>query len=164
MGITGLVVPMISNAAQALLAVEYSKYAPIGKRGLSLTRAHTEYCGNNFKEYMEKANKRVKLFIQIETREAIENVDELASIKGIDGLIIGPNDLSCDMDCYNQYDSDEFTNAIRKVATAAIRNNITAGIITSNTNLLATCINIGYTFICEGSEIRMLLNYNKEKR
>ncbi len=161
MGVTGLLVPMVSSVSEATEAIKYAKYAPVGKRGISVTRAHTEYNGTCFSKYMKEANRRTKLYIQIETKEAVSNVSKIASLKGIDGLIIGPNDLSYDIGNYGVYDSDEFKYLLKQVADAAINNNIVPGIISADKKLIEICKLMGYSFICEGSEIRMMLKYSK---
>jgi 4-hydroxy-2-oxoheptanedioate aldolase len=91
-GAAGVVVPQIRTVADAERAVAWCRYPPAGLRGIAPRRA-SEY-GRHTAEYLGTANERVVCCIQIETREAIEDLDAILSVTGIDTILIGPNDLA----------------------------------------------------------------------
>ena len=117
-GAGGVMVPMVETREQAETLVKYANFGPIGQRGFNATGPHTEYRGGKHSEVMANCNAAVLAIAQIETRTAIENIDVIAAVEGIDALLIGPNDLSISLgvpgDLMNQIELD----AIAKVAAA----------------------------------------------
>ena len=93
-GASGIMVPMTETVEQAKALVKWSKYQPIGDRGFNSVAAHTDYKGGKHDEIMRENNKKVISIAQIETKLAIENIDAIAAVEGVDALLIGPNDLS----------------------------------------------------------------------
>ena len=92
LGAQGVMVPMVNSRADAEKAVEFTRYPPIGHRGLGPVRAGRY--GKNDAAYRESANKEILLFVQIETPEAVKNADHIVEVPGIDGLFIGNGDLA----------------------------------------------------------------------
>ncbi len=163
MGATGFLLPMTNSASDIKQVVEYAKYAPIGKRGISTTRAHTLYNPPPLDEYMKEANETVKVYAQIETRSGVANIDEILAVSGVDGVFIGPNDLACDLDCIGQ--KAPVTACIRLVCEATKRADKFCGIITTDKNLLDCAIACGVDMISYGSELNMLIDScNKVRR
>ena len=89
MGADGLLVPMVNTADEARQIVSYAKYPPLGHRGASTQRAHTNYDPPKLEEYFEIANARTIILAQIETRQALDHVGEIAAVEGIDAVVIG---------------------------------------------------------------------------
>ena len=118
-GAMGVMVPMVETEEQAKEVVHWAKYAPIGDRGLANGIAHCNYQGGNAVEVMKHANDTVLAIAQIETGLAIENIEKIAAVEGIDAMIIGPNDLSCSLGIPGDLYNDIEINAIKKVAAAA---------------------------------------------
>lgn len=120
-GVTGIMVPMIRSANDARLLAGWAKYAPIGGRGLGGNGAHTEYFdeGGNSSVFMEEENLKVLTIAQIELSEAIDAIDEIAAVEGIDALLIGPADLSNSLGVSGQFNHPKMDEAIQKVADAA---------------------------------------------
>ena len=154
MGAGGFLLPMTNTADDIKQVVKYGKYAPIGSRGISTNRAHTLYDPPPIDQYMEAANKRVKVYAQIETVQGVENIEEILSVEGVDGVFIGPNDLSCDMGCIGNF--EPIKEAITKVAAAAQKHCKTYGIITAEKPLIEHALSNNVNFISYGSEINML--------
>jgi 2-keto-3-deoxy-L-rhamnonate aldolase RhmA len=92
LGAQGVMVPMVNSRADAERAVEFSRYPPLGRRGLGPVRAG-QY-GKTDAVYRKTANDDIPLFVQIETPEAVQSVEEILQVKGIDGLFIGNADLA----------------------------------------------------------------------
>lgn len=94
LGATGLQVPFVNTAEQARAIVRETKFAPIGGRGMSGVSRAARYGFRNGPDYPRRANQSVMLVLQLETREAVENAEEIAAVPGVDLLFIGPADLA----------------------------------------------------------------------
>jgi 2-dehydro-3-deoxyglucarate aldolase/4-hydroxy-2-oxoheptanedioate aldolase len=92
-GAYGLVVPYVNTKAEAEAAVKAAKYPPEGIRGIAGSTRAAHY-GNKSPEYFETANRDIFVFVQIETPEAVKNLDDILSVPGVDGIFIGPMDLA----------------------------------------------------------------------
>ena len=94
-GVQSFVVPFVQSAAEASRAVAATRYPPAGVRGVATTTRATEY--GRVKDYLPKANDEICVIVQIETRQALANIEAIAAVDGVDGLFIGPSDLAADM-------------------------------------------------------------------
>ena len=155
-GADGFLLPMTNTADDVRKVVEYAKYSPIGKRGISTMRAHTLYAPPSIAEYMLEANERVKVYAQIETELGVKNIDSILSVNGVDGVFIGPNDLACDMKCIS--DNGPIIEAIKIISAAAKKANKPFGIITTSAALLECALKNGAEMISYGSELNMIKN------
>ena len=93
----GIIIPLVNNAEDAEKAVAVAKFPPIGIRGYSFCRANE--WGESFNAYVQNANNDTAVVVMIESREAVENITEIVSLNGIDGVFIGPYDLSGSYGC-----------------------------------------------------------------
>ncbi len=162
MGADGFLIPMVNTADDARQLVEYAKYAPEGKRGISTTRAHTNYNPCGLREYMKSANRRILLMAQIETKEAVKNVEEIAAVSGIDVLIVGPSDLSSDLGVPGQLDAPVLLECAKKITDVALKNGKKCGTVSSNVKYLHACEDMGMSIFSMGSELGMILNGARE--
>ena len=122
-GAGGILVPAIDSMDQVHRVVRATKYRPLGKRGVHLFRGHTRHQRIDWQSFMEEANRDVLTLIQIELAGALEIVEEIAATEGVDGLYIGPGDLSVDLGVPGQWDSPLLVDAIRKTVDACRRHN-----------------------------------------
>lgn len=121
-GARGVMVPMLETPEQARLLVEWAKYPPLGKRGLSSNGGHSDYRKiGNPREFMAGVNERTLAIAQIETEDAIRHCEEVARIPGIDALVIGPNDLSVSLGYPGELEHPEMDAAIRRTADMCAR-------------------------------------------
>jgi 2-keto-3-deoxy-L-rhamnonate aldolase RhmA len=121
-GVEGIMVPMVSTAAQAKAFVDLAKYQPIGDRGLGSNGGLSDYSGmggKSAKDFMNEQNVKTLAIAQIETALAIENAEEIAAVEGIDVLLIGPNDLSISLGIAGEMMNEKLHNAIDRVIAAA---------------------------------------------
>jgi len=121
-GATGVMVPMLESVEQAQLLVRWAKYAPLGSRGLSSVGSHSDFSAvgsDATPGFMANANVDTIAIAQIETALAIENIDAIAAVTGIDALLIGPNDLAVSMGCAGDLLGDKLDKAINEVSQAA---------------------------------------------
>src|SRR3990172_10775671 len=124
-GSHGVVVPMINCADDAARAVAAVHYAPEGVRGVGLARA--QGYGVGFKEYFAWQKLNAIVIVMIEHKVALDHLDEILTVPGVDGFIIGPYDLSCSLGIPGQFDHPDFVAAKEHVLATARRLGICAG-------------------------------------
>jgi len=146
-GADGIIVPMITSKAEALEAVNYAKYPPEGKRGVGLFRA--QKYGKGFDEYKKWVNEELVIIAQIEHVDAVENIEDIITTNGIDGVIIGPYDLSASMGCPGEFYRDDVQGNIKKVLAECKKHHVPSGfhVIESNPEKLNEKIKEGCTFL-----------------
>lgn len=162
MGAAGLLIPQVESAEQMKAVVRYSKYAPMGSRGVSLSRPHTGYEKVNAKEYMQKANDETIIIAQIESPEGVENIDNIAAVPGVDVALIGPNDLSQSMGMLQQFYEPVFIDAIQKVVDTSKKHGIYAGIHSSGMEYVKYWAEKGMQFLMWNSDIGMMMSSAKK--
>lgn len=157
-GAAGIIVPMINTRAEAELAVKMSKYPPVGFRGVGLARA--QGYGQTFDAYVKNANADTLLMVQIEHKDAVENIEEILSVPGIDGTFIGPYDLSMSMGIPGQITHPDLLAAKRKVLKATLAHGLIPGVHFVQPRTAAEdcrlAIAEGYRFIAIGTDILFL--------
>lgn len=155
-GAEGIIVPNVNNAQEAAKAVQAVYYAPNGNRGVGLARA--QGYGKNFKDYLEWQKENSIVIVQIEHRDALNNLESIFSTPGVDGFIIGPYDLSCSLGIPGEFEKVEFKQAINFILNTATKMKIISGlhIVEPNTDLVKKAIKDGYGLIAYSVDIRML--------
>ena len=150
MGADGIVVPMVCSKEDAKMAVDYAKYPPVGKRGVGLYRA-SKY-GTKFEEYKKWVDEELVIIAQIEHIDAVNNIDEILSVDGIDGTIIGPYDLSGSMGYPGEFERDDVKDAVQKVLERCKENGIPSGfhVVDTEPEKLNAKIDQGCTFLAYG--------------
>lgn len=128
MGAAGLLLPNTENAAQARQLVDYAKYAPLGHRGVSLSRPHTDFQKVNGPEYMRQANDETVMMCQIESQAGVDHIEEIMAVEGVDAALIGPNDMSQDFGILGQYAHPRMVEAFERVMAAADANGKWSGV------------------------------------
>ncbi len=151
MGAHGVMVPWVSTAAEAKAAVQAMRYPPLGLRGVAKFNRGAGF-GGDFEDYYKNAHKSLLTVVQIETPEAVANIDEIAAVDGADVLFVGPTDLTYNMGIRDQLDHADFKAALKKVSDAAVKHGKAAGILVHNPALVAMCREFGYTFVALGSD------------
>jgi len=146
-GADGIIVPMVCTAEEAKRAVEYAKYPPVGKRGVGLNRA--QRYGYGFEEYKSWVTNNQVVIAQIEHIEGVNNLEFIIDTPGIDGIFIGPYDLSGSLGIPGQYDEPVVQDALKRVEEICKRKNVSMGyhIIDPNIELVKEKNNAGYNFI-----------------
>ena len=124
-GAVGIIVPMVNTAEEAEAAVGAARYPPVGHRSVGLARA--QGYGPGFDAYFEDANADTLVIVQIEHATAVENVEQILSVAGIDAIMVGPYDLSASMGIPGQLDHPRVLDALSRVTTAARRHDVPAG-------------------------------------
>ncbi len=101
-GSTGVMMPMINTGDDAKRLVSYTKYPPVGRRGLASVRANHYAMAETLADYCVAANEATCVIAQIETLEGIENADEIIATEGVDVVFLGPTDLSVALGVHGQ--------------------------------------------------------------
>lgn len=123
-GANGIMVPHCKSAEEARQWVEWTRFPPLGKRGLDGAGADADFGMANPHEYLKHANDESFLVLQIEDREAVECVKEIAAVPGVDLLFVGPGDLSLSYGVPLQFDHPVMVEATERVAAAAAKTGI----------------------------------------
>jgi 2-keto-3-deoxy-L-rhamnonate aldolase RhmA len=160
-GAEGIMVPMTSTRQQAEEIVRFSKYTPLGQRGFGTQTGQTDYKPLKASEFMKEANENTLIVAQIETREAIENIEATLDVEGIDVGLIGPNDLSISMGIPDQMGSEIITKAIDKVVESAKKKGKASGIHIGNIEALKKWRTKGMTVLAYSTDIGFMYNASK---
>lgn len=155
-GASGVIVPMVETAEQARLAVAAAKYPPVGVRGYCFGRMND--WGAKFDEYAAAANTSVVVIVMIESEMGVRNIDEILSVEGVDGIFIGPYDMSGSYGVPGQTQHPHLKKAYATLVDACRRFNKTAGqhIVKSTPEKIEEAVGLGYTFICLDADIILL--------
>lgn len=155
-GAQGVIVPLVETAEQAKMAVAAAKYPPEGIRGYCFGRMND--WGVHFEDYARHANAEIAVVVMIESRAGIENLDEIASVPGLDGLFIGPYDLSGSYGVAGVLDHPHVMNGRKRVIQAAERAGIAAGLhlVRSTQETYQKAVDDGFTFVCLDGDIIFL--------
>ena len=112
-GANGVIVPMVKSAAEASMAVDFVRYPPKGKRGVGLSRAQ-DY-GIGFESYKKWLNDESIIIAQIEHIESVRNLSAILDTEGIDGIIVGPYDLSASMGLPGEFENKEVQQVLSEI-------------------------------------------------
>lgn len=94
-GAQTLLIPFVQNAEEAAAAVAAVRYPPEGQRGVAVTTRANNF--GRYKDYFARANAEICVLVQVESRQALDNLDQIAAVDGVDGIFIGPSDLAADL-------------------------------------------------------------------
>jgi 2-keto-3-deoxy-L-rhamnonate aldolase RhmA len=147
-GADGIIVPMVNDAELARRVVAWSKYPPRGGRGVGLARA--QGFGLDFADYMASANDETAVVIQAEHIDAVDNIDEIVRVEGLDAIFIGPYDLSASMGKTGEVAADEVVAAIDRVTRACLKQGLALGFFGLDAASVQPYIDKGYRLICAG--------------
>ena len=156
LGAAGIMAPMVNTYEEALNIVQFSKYPPNGVRGAAFGFAHDNYKNESPLSYINTANSNLINIIQIESNQALENVEEIAAIDGVDCLWVGHFDLTNFLGIPGQFDSDIYFNSIKRVVAAAKLNKKSLGIMVNNQDELKMYSDLGFNMIAVGTEMSIL--------
>jgi 2-keto-3-deoxy-L-rhamnonate aldolase RhmA len=154
-GSHGLIIPWVNNRDEALQAVRSCRYPPQGIRGVGPRRA-ARY-GLEFGDYLARANEEILTAVQIETRAAVENIDEILDVNGIDVFFIGPADLSASLGYLGQWDAPPALEAIDRLLEAGKRHGVPAGIFAMGLDHAQACLDRGFQFVALGTAAGLLI-------
>jgi 2-keto-3-deoxy-L-rhamnonate aldolase RhmA len=153
-GAEGVLVPQIRTPSDAERAVRFCKYPPEGSRSVGIARSHGY--GTIFQEYIESANSDIAVILQIEHMDAVNNIEKICNVSGIDALFIGPYDLSASMGKMGLTNDPDVIKAISRITQCARRANIPLGIFGINEEAVKPYMESGCTLIAVGIDTVLL--------
>lgn len=153
-GAYGIICPMISTALDAADLVAACRYPPDGSRSFGPARGML-YGGS---DYLDKANEEIVVLAMIETREGLDNLDSILAVKGLDGIYVGPNDLSLALGHRPENESSvaEVIEAIERIRERAVAMGKIAGIFCSNGPAAALRVRQGFDLVTPGNDAALL--------
>jgi 2-keto-3-deoxy-L-rhamnonate aldolase RhmA len=157
-GAQGVIVPMVRDAAEVRAAARCARFPPLGDRGAGGLSAHLGF-GVPRNEYVEKANAQILFGVQIETRGAVDDVERILDVPGVDLCFIGPNDLHLALGCPARFWSEEpaFLRAVARVRAACAARGTPLGTLCKDAASARARLAEGFTFLGLGSDAHFML-------
>jgi 2-dehydro-3-deoxyglucarate aldolase len=159
-GAGGLIIPMVESAKQLQKIINAAMWPPSGSRGVAFSRANL--FGKNFTRYIEEAQKPL-LVAMIEHTNALDELDDILKVVGLDAILIGPYDLSASMGLTAKFEEKEFLDAMQKIKTKADKAKIPCGvhIVEPDKSELKKKIADGYRFIAYSIDAVVLETFTR---
>jgi 4-hydroxy-2-oxoheptanedioate aldolase len=153
-GVQSLLVPFVQNADEARRAVAATRYPPLGARGVATTIRANAY--GRIADYAKRANEQICVIVQIETRTALQNIEAIAAVEGVDGLFIGPSDLAADLGYVGDNRNPAVRTAIEQAVTRIRKTGKAAGILAPVEEDAHRWLEFGCLFVGVGSDTGVL--------
>lgn len=153
-GAQTLLFPYVQNVEEARRAVASTRYPPQGIRGVSVAARASRY--GRVPGYLGKANSEVCVLVQVETREAMKDIEAIAGVDGVDGVFIGPSDLAASLGHLGNPAHPEVQEAIHDAVKRLKAVGKPAGILTGNEDEIRRYIEWGYLFVAVGADVGLL--------
>ncbi|MDO9095697.1 MAG: aldolase/citrate lyase family protein [Rubrivivax sp.] len=159
-GAYGVICPMINTREDAQKLVHYTHYVPQGTRSFGPVRASL-YGGP---DYPEHANRTIVTFAMIETAQALDNLDSILSVEGLDAIYIGPSDLSLSLGCKPVFDDVDppAKQAIEHIMARCKAHGVVAGVHNGRADVARARVDLGFRFVTLGSDARLLAAGSQE--
>jgi 4-hydroxy-2-oxoheptanedioate aldolase len=152
-GAKGIMYPRCDNADEAREVVRWSKFAPLGERGFDGANPDAPYCSMSVEEYVAAANRETFIVIQIEQPGALQNVESIADVAGVDILMLGPADFSVLSGVAGKFDDILVRDAKKRIAAAAKKAGIDWGTPCATPRDIKEALELGARFICHSADI-----------
>ena len=160
-GAQTLLVPMVESAEQAKLLVAAMRYPPAGIRGVGAALARASQW-NRVNNYLHDANDQMCLLVQVETRLGLENLDAIAAVEGVDGVFIGPSDLSAALGHLGKPGHTDVQKAIEDAIQRIRASGRAAGILATDEAQARRYLSLGCTFVAVGLDGNLLMRATQD--
>jgi 4-hydroxy-2-oxoheptanedioate aldolase len=160
-GAQTLLVPIVESAEQARLLVSAMRYPPAGIRGVGAALARASQW-NRVTNYLHEANDQMCLLVQVETRLGLENLDAIAAVEGVDGVFIGPSDLSAALGHLGKPGNADVQHAIEDAIRRIRASGRAAGILSTDETLTRRYLSLGCTFVAVGLDGNLLMRATQD--
>jgi 2-dehydro-3-deoxyglucarate aldolase/4-hydroxy-2-oxoheptanedioate aldolase len=152
-GALGIMAPNVSSAAEARTLVDAAKYAPLGKRGVGIGTANTDFKSVDPQEFLTYANQNTSVICQIESQEGLDDLEGIAGTPGVDVLWVGHFDLSHSLGMAGQFRNPRFLDALKRVIGVARERGLGAAIQPRNLAQAQEWIELGFNVISYGADM-----------
>ena len=159
-GAQTIMLPFVQTAEAARQAVVSAKYPPEGSRGVAAVHRGSRF--GRATDYLKRANDEVAVIVQLETPEAVERLPEIAAVRGVDALFVGPGDLAAAMGHIGDIAHTEVQDLIAKAAGMARTAGKAVGIVGPNPDMVQRFIEYGYDYVAVASDIGMMTSRASE--
>jgi 4-hydroxy-2-oxoheptanedioate aldolase len=152
---------MVNAREEAQRAVDYSNYPPVGNRSIGGIFGPYGFGTTEWSDYVTVANDEIMIIVQIESAQALQNLDEILSVPGIDVAFVGPNDLHAQLGLVPSSDGaePEFLQALERVKVAARKHQIALGIFSSDGQAAAERVSQGFQMISVTTDVSSMITY-----
>jgi 4-hydroxy-2-oxoheptanedioate aldolase len=161
LGAQTLLIPMVDTAQLAELAVRSAHYPPRGIRGVGSALARASRW-NRIDGYLATASERISVIVQIESAEAVANIDAIVAVDGLAGVFIGPSDLAASMGHLGRQDHPDVIAAVEQCIAAAVIAGVPAGVNAFAEPLARRYLAAGASFILVGADVALLARATEE--
>ena len=162
-GAKGVIVPCVDCAEQVRKVVSYAKFPPLGARGYCMTRdgkwGYDAAYAKGLSSYMRESNEKTLLIPQCETVGCLEQIEEIAALPGVDGILIGPYDLSIAMGLDGQFEHPDFCAAVARILSACRANGKISMIFVGGEEDMLRRIDEGFDVILYGLDLLSLIQH-----
>jgi 4-hydroxy-2-oxoheptanedioate aldolase len=153
-GAQSLLLPYVQSVEEAQDAVRYTRYPQAGVRGVAGSTRASGY--GRINDYLRRAQDEICLLVQVETRKAMANIEAIAETEGVDGVFIGPNDLSADLGHLGNWQHPEVWKVMEEAARKIRKAGKAPGILVGEADG-QRCLDMGYLFVAVGADTGMLV-------
>lgn len=155
-GAQSLMFPYIQNAEEARMAVAATRYPPDGVRGFAGMSRATRY--STVAHYPRHAASEICVILQLETKRAVANLEEIAAVRGVDCIFIGPGDLSADMGFVGQPGHADVQEALADAAARCAKLDMPSGILAGGSAQARDYLDYGYRWVASGSDLGLMMS------
>ena len=149
-GATGVIVPQIRSAQQVEHVVSLCRFPPTGSRGMGISRANRY--GGEFQDYVDHANQYICVIVQVEHVDAVDDIDTIVAVSGLDAVFIGPYDLSASLGKPGQVEDPQVQQAIERIREACLSAGVGLGIFGIDAAAVIPYVNRGFHLIAIGTD------------
>ena len=160
LGVYNFLMPFVESAEQARAAVAATRYPPQGMRGIAIAQRSNRY--GYCPEYFERINENICVLVQIESKLGVEAVDAIARVDGVDGLFIGPSDLSASLGHFGDPKHPDVQRAMQRVLDVARVHDKPVGILSSADEDIQRYLDMGMTCVAVGMDVVLLRNASRQ--
>jgi 2-dehydro-3-deoxyglucarate aldolase/4-hydroxy-2-oxoheptanedioate aldolase len=155
-GAQSILLPFVQNADEARRAVSYARYPPAGIRGVA--GVHRASRWGNVRNYLAAANDEVMVNVQLETIGAVEKIEEIAAVDGLDGLFIGPADLAASMGMLGDMNNARVQELLERGARFCNKAGKPIGIVAGTPEMAKRYADYGFDYVAVGVDVAMLIS------